>query len=288
MVQASLSSQTAPTPGWQAPKPHLSPKVHLLPSSQVAVFAVFRHTPADLSHESSVQSLPSSQFLAAPGLQAPAPHTSPSVHGLLSEQADVFATFLQTPVATSQLSLVQPFVSSQFLAAPGLHAPPLQTSPTVHALASSQAALLDVDLQAPVVGSHASSVHKLPSLQSVALPDWHLLAAQTSPAVHALPSSQLLVLATLLQLPVCVAQESVVQPFASSQLFADPDLQPPPTQTSPTVHWFPSSQAAVFAGNAHLPPTHESSVQAFPSLQSAAVAQFPPHPVMGLNTQFPL
>lgn len=48
----------------------------------------------------------------------------------------------------------------------------------------------------------------------------------------------------LTQLPVAASQLSVVQAFASSQLFATPALQRPPLQKSPVVHRLLSLQAA--------------------------------------------
>jgi hypothetical protein len=49
----------------QTPFAHVSPVVHALPSSQVAVLSTFLH-PSDVSQLSSVHGLPSSQLTAVP------------------------------------------------------------------------------------------------------------------------------------------------------------------------------------------------------------------------------
>jgi hypothetical protein len=59
--------------------------VHLLPSSQGAVLALWAHPPAGVQ-ESSVHTLPSSQFVAPVVTQAPAEQWSPAVQALLSLQ----------------------------------------------------------------------------------------------------------------------------------------------------------------------------------------------------------
>jgi hypothetical protein len=65
---------------------------------------------------------------------------------------------------SSQLSLV----------APALQAPAWQKSPTVQALPSAQAFVLSiVPMQAPLIGSHESSVQELPSSQPAVPPATH-------------------------------------------------------------------------------------------------------------------
>jgi len=96
------------------------------------------------------------------------------------------------PVVGLQESVVQISPSSQLSAAPGVHAPAAQTSLTVHAFPSEQAAVFGVTVQ-PVSGSHASSVQTFPSSQARATP-WQTPPWQVSATVQALPSSQGLVL----------------------------------------------------------------------------------------------
>ena len=91
---------------------------------------------------------------------------------------------------------------------------------------------------------HSSSVQTLPSLQSTALPAWHLPAAQVSPLVQALPSSQPAVLALCRQ-PLAGSQLSSVQGLPSLQLCGLPPTQLPFAHMSATVHTLPSSQGAV-------------------------------------------
>ena len=64
----------------------------------------------------------------------------------------------------SQLSSVHPLPSSQSGAGPPVQAPPAQVSCVVHASASLHASVLFAYVH-PTVGSHASSVQTLPSLQ---------------------------------------------------------------------------------------------------------------------------
>jgi hypothetical protein len=59
------------------------------------------------------------------------------VHALPSLQVAVFGVCVQ-PVAGVQPSLVQGLPSLQFAVPPGTQLPPLQLSPTVHALLSEQ------------------------------------------------------------------------------------------------------------------------------------------------------
>jgi hypothetical protein len=105
-----------------------------------------------------------------------------------SAQGAVLLVFTQ-PAAVSQLSSVQPLLSSQLRAAPPTQAPAAHVSLVVQALPSLQAAVLLVWVQ-PVVGSQASSVQPLASLQSGAGPPTQLPPAQASSVVQALPSLQ--------------------------------------------------------------------------------------------------
>ena len=71
----------------------------------------------------------------APAWQTEFAQKSPTVHALPSSQVAELPLWVQ-PLAGSQASLVQTFLSSQSGAAPPLHLPPLQVSLVVQALPS--------------------------------------------------------------------------------------------------------------------------------------------------------
>jgi hypothetical protein len=96
------------------------------------------------------------------------------------------------PEAGSHESFVHTLQSSQLTVAPW-QAPPEQTSPVVQAFPSLHVTLLFVCVQ-PVVGLHASVVQTLPSSQLSCGPPVQVPPEQVSPVVHALPSSQALLL----------------------------------------------------------------------------------------------
>jgi hypothetical protein len=73
----------------------------------------------------------------------------------------------------------------------------------------------------PVAGRHASVVHRLPSVQTTAVPGWHEPPPQASPVVQALPSSQAFVLFVKTQ-PEAGAHVSFVQALLSLQTTAVP------------------------------------------------------------------
>jgi hypothetical protein len=98
------------------------------------------------------------------------------------------ATKLQ-PLLGLHKSSVQGLPSLHVKAAPGWQLPAKQLSPLVHKSASSQGFLLALWLQ-PLWLSQASSVHGLPSLQSVSLPPLHTPWLHTSWPVQTLPSLQ--------------------------------------------------------------------------------------------------
>jgi hypothetical protein len=141
-VQALPSSQLGAAPPTQAPPEHVSPVVQAFPSSQVAALSVWTQPVAGLQ-ESSVQALASSQSVAPPPTQLPAAQASPVVQGFPSSHDAVLFVWTQ-PVAGLHESSVQTLPSLQLGAGPLTHAPPMQTSPTVHKLPSSQAAVLAV------------------------------------------------------------------------------------------------------------------------------------------------
>jgi hypothetical protein len=71
-----------------------------------------------------VHELKSSQLIDAPDVHVPAWHTSTSVHASLSSQTvPSVTTILLQPLDESQASAVQELLSSQFSAAPDVHAP---------------------------------------------------------------------------------------------------------------------------------------------------------------------
>ena len=123
----------------------------------------------------------------------------------------------------------------------------------VQALPSSHGAVLLVCVQ-PLEGSHPSSVHGLPSLQSGAGPPTQLPPLQMSLVVQALPSSQGALFGVFKQ-PVAGSQLSSVQGLPSLQLGAGPPTQLPPLQVSLCVHASPSSHAvpSPSAGFEHMP-----------------------------------
>ena len=132
--------------------------------------------------------------------------------------------------------------SLQVIAEPA-HDPPLQTSPVVHALPSSQDAVLFAYTQ-PVAGLHESSVHGFESLQTTGVPGLHTPPPQTSPVVQALPSSQDAALLTYTQ-PEAGLHESSVHGFESLQTTGAPGTQAPPAHASPVVQALPSSHDAL-------------------------------------------
>jgi hypothetical protein len=190
-VHGLPSLQLGPAPPTQTPPEQASPVVQALPSSHGAVLLACVQPVAGLQ-ASSVHTLPSSQFGAAPPTQTPPEHVSPEVQALPSLHATVLLVWVQ-PVDGLQPSSVQGLPSSQLGPAPPTQLPPAQVSPVVHALPSLQAAVLLLCVQ-PVAGLQASSVHTLLSSQFVGPPGTHVPLEQASPVVHAFPSEQELVL----------------------------------------------------------------------------------------------
>ena len=254
-------------PPWQVPPLQVSPAVQTFPSSQAMVLLTCLQ-PLPLSHESLVQGLLSSHALAGKALplQIPLAHTSPVVQASASSHCTLLLAKTQ-PLAGSQESLVHNFPSSQVIPLPA-QVPPLQTSPFVQALPSLQLAVLLTFAQ-PLAGMQLSSVHALPSphtlATSIALPA-HLPPAQTSPLVQKFPSSQEMLLFTLLQ-PLPGSQLSLVHGLPSSQFRPTP-AQVPPAHTSPLVHALPSLHASLVLVLTQFPPAHTSVVQPFLSSQS--------------------
>ena len=240
-VQTLLSLQFVAEPPTQNPPEHVSAVVQALPSLQEAVLFALTH-PVAGTHESSVQTLLSLQFGAEPPTQDPPAQVSAVVQALPSSQEAVLFA-LTHPVAGTHESSVQTLLSLQFVAEPPTHAPPAQVSAVVQALLSLQDAVLFA-LRQPVAGTHESSVQGLLSLHEA-------------------------VLFALTQ-PVAGTHESSVHKLLSLQFGALPPTHAPPEHVSAVVHALPSLQKAVLFALTHAPPVlHESSVQAFESLQLA-------------------
>jgi hypothetical protein len=87
------------------------------------------------------------------------------------------------PDAGLQLSSVQELPSLQIVGPPARHVPPVQESPVVQALPSSQGPRTPVKTQ-PVEGLQVSAVQILPSSQVAAAPEWHVPPEHVSPTVH--------------------------------------------------------------------------------------------------------
>jgi len=139
-----------------------------------------------------VQTLPSLQITAGPGLQLPKLHVSGLVQKLLSVHGKALLRCWQPSVA-SQLSLVQTFRSSQLIAGPGLQALAAQTSGVVHTLLSVHGAALAAKTQ-PKVTSQLSLVQMLLSLQFSTGPGMQLPPEHLSPLVQTVLSVQTMVL----------------------------------------------------------------------------------------------
>ena len=98
--------------------------------------------------------------------------------------------------------------------------PARHVSPVVHALPSLHAFVLLANTH-PVAGLHASSVQRLLSLHTVAVPGWQLPPAHVSPVVHALPSLHVFELLPNTH-PVAGLHESFVQGLLSLHTVAPP------------------------------------------------------------------
>ena len=195
-VQAFLSSQSAwslqapPQPAifWKAHAPLFGSQASVVQASLSSQLAICLKTQPFLSswHWSSVQGSPSLHTTGAP-VQALALQTSPLVHGLASlrEAPSGAAVNLQLPVLASQASRVQGLPSVHTLAVPAAQPVPLQTSPAVQALPSSQGLPpIPVNAHAPTL--QVSAVQALASSQAGSVPALHTPARHASPTVHVL------------------------------------------------------------------------------------------------------
>jgi hypothetical protein len=230
-VQTLPSSQLSAVPAVQEPPWHVSAPLHTVASAQLVPFVTggFWH-PSTASHESAVQTLPSSQASGVPGVHAPAWQVSAPLHTVPSAQLVPFATAaLWHPSTGSQLSAVHGLPSSQASGVPAVQLPDWQLFVPLHTVPSTSH---DVPfatgvLRQPSTASHESAVHTLPSSQLIVVPTHTPLAqlsaaVQTVPSVHALPFGR-----AVFTQPVDGLQLSFVQPLASSQSVVVPPAHTP-------------------------------------------------------------
>jgi hypothetical protein len=211
IVQRLPSSQTLGVPTHFPPE-HWSPSVQAFPSLHVTVLFTCLQ-PVTTSHQSSVQTLPSSQFGAAPPRQYPLEHLSPIVHAFPSLQGAELLAWLQPDVGLHQSS-VQVFPSLQSGAGPATQPPFEHRSPMVQAFPSEQLAVLLAWLH-PEEGLHQSSVQGRPSSQLGGGPPWQAPPEHRSAVVQAFPSLHGRVFPAWLQ-PALPRHESSVQRLPSS------------------------------------------------------------------------
>jgi hypothetical protein len=201
-VQTLESLQLRAVPAVQVPLWHVSEPLQTLPSVQDEPFGSGVATqPLTGLQESVVQTFPSLQLRAVPGVQVPLWQTSSPLHTVLSAHELPLATgVVKQPMIGSQESVVQTLLSLQLGGVPEVHtpdwqvSPPLQTSPSAHDAPLASVGLL----QTPPV--HTSLVHGLPSAQSASTTQesqppigvfWQPESAWQESVVQALPSLQL-------------------------------------------------------------------------------------------------
>src|SRR5437868_5261018 len=150
----------------QPPDWHLSFEVHLLPSSQLAPFALvgFEHAPVAGLHVPAVWQVSSAvQVTAVPPVQLPVWQVSLVVHLFPSSQVvpSALLGFEHVPVAGLHVPAAWHWSSAvQVTAVPALQLPAWQVSLVVHLSPSSQvvpSALVGFE-HAPEVGSHVPAV----------------------------------------------------------------------------------------------------------------------------------
>jgi hypothetical protein len=149
---------------------------------------------------------------------------------------------------------------------PDTHVPETQVSDPLHTLPSLQELLLSLEKTQPLAVLHVSSVQGLPSLHVSGVPGWQEPPEQVSAPLHALPSPHGLLFGALTQ-PKAALQVSVVHTLLSLQFRGTP-VQTPPTQPSPTVQLFWSSQSTeLLECTQPMDGLHESVVQILESSQ---------------------
>ena len=232
----------------QWPAVHRSLMVQMLPSLQAFPVLGEWPQPCATSHVSLVHGSLSAQLAAPVVVHKPPVQASPVVQALLSVQLEpsVFAGLLQTPVPALQTPTTWHWSSAPHTT--GLaptHAPLAHVSTCVHGLPSLQPRLFIAAASClqPLAASQVSSVQAKPSLQFTAALPRHLPAAQASPLVHALPSSQPLPsdFNGLLHKPVGVAHVPATWHWSCAlQTTALLPVQVPATHASVCVHRLPS------------------------------------------------
>jgi hypothetical protein len=253
--------------------------VPALHTSNVQTFPSLAHgvssATAELWHprvalQTSVVHASPSSHAAALGVpvHAPAAHVSFSVQGTPSLHVAVLFANMH-PVLGAQVSVVHTFPSLHVSGVPPTHTPAWQVSTVVHALPSSQDAVLFVCWHPPSA-VHVSVVHGFRSSQLVGAPPVHAPAWQASPVVHASPSSQATALSVNAH-PVAPAQTSSVHALPSLQTSGAPPTHEPPWHVSAVVHASPSLHEALLFVNTHPTATSQpSSVHGFPSAHVVA------------------
>jgi hypothetical protein len=152
-----------------------------------------------------------------PLMQVPPWQVFPTVQELLIHPApSALAGYVHTP--SVHVSVVQGSPSLQSIFTP--HVPSEHVLPIQQPSAGVQEAVLFV-LTQPLTGSQtaASSVHTLPSSQSLAVPT-HTPSEHLSPTVHMSPSLQFAVLSAYEHAPVAGSHVSLVQRFWSLHTLA--------------------------------------------------------------------
>ena len=190
-------------------------------------------------------------------------HVSPLVHGLPSLQSVPSPAWL--------------YVHFRLLPHVPIWQPPAGAPQSLLTRQLPPQPKIGVKMQAALTGSQLSAVHAWLSLQTLAAVPLHLPFTQTSPVVHAVPSSQASPL--FLWVQPLTSHASMVHALASSQFFALPATHFPPSQLSPVVQPLPSSHAPLLGVNTHPRAlSHLSLVQELPSSHTTALPTHKPPP----------
>ena len=178
------------------------------------------------------------QTTGVPAVQVPAWQVSSPLQRLPSEQLAPSARSVLMQRPALQESSVQGLLS-------------LHSDDAVHRVQPAM-----VSLRQPVAGSQESAVQGLLSSQTGGEPAVQVPAWQVSAPLQALPSEQLVPLATGVAVqPLAGSQESVVQGLLSSQTGGFEPVHTPAWQVSVCVQAFPSLQVVPldFGGSEHKP-----------------------------------
>ena len=242
-------------------------------------FGELSHESVVSLHESSVQPTASSQSGAVPAWQLPSgPIVSAPLQNIPSSQSAWLGVCRTRLSTSSQLSIVQLIPSSKTSGIPypdssqsnviSHFSAPLQKFP------SSQYASFGIFIQVLFSSSQLSSVQKIGSPQSGAVPARQSNSiSHVSTPLQKSPSSQFALFITFVKLWVVSSQTTSVQFIPSSSMFgvgAVPAWQSSvASQVSAPSHHNPLSQFPSFTKLSHesVVSLHESSVQPTPSLQ---------------------